>query len=98
MELEKMILNDLNEGLTYNQIIKKYNLKSNYLIKKVKGLKNTCKYITININVESIKKLTDVKLTTITAYIININKIIKNKNISKLLNILNDEMGRRDAE
>lgn len=93
-EIKKLIETDLQNGLTYKQIMQKHNLKSNYLIKQVRGLKNETKYIKLNINLETLKKLNKNDLSTICAYFININTILKDKNTKKLINyiynLLND--------
>ena len=83
--LLKQIETDLKNGMTYKQIMTKHNLKSNYLIKQVRGLENTCKYFKININIDTLKNLNKSDLTTLYAYIKNMNNILNNRNIEKIL-------------
>lgn len=87
-DLKKAINTDLKKGLTYKQIMTKYNLKSNYLIKESKGLKNNNKYFRLNININTIKKLNKGELSTLWAYFKNINDIIKDRNTKKLIDYI----------
>lgn len=87
-DLKKAINADLKKGLTYKQIMTKYGLKSNYLIKESKGLKNNNRYIKININIDTLKKLNKSDLSTLGAYFMNINEILKDKNTKKLIDYI----------
>ena len=95
MTIEKKILNDLNNGLSWAKIMKKHNLKSDCLIRKVRGFKHNYNYLKIGVNIDSIKCIDNKKLTTLTAYLYNINKLVDNKGVCKLLMLLIDESNKR---
>ena len=79
-ELLKNIKIDLESGVSWAKIMEKYNLKSDYLIRQVKGdsiiRHEDYNYITIHLNIDTLKKLDDDKFTTIYAYFKNANRII----------------------
>lgn len=99
-ELLKNIENDLKSGISWGKIMKKYDLKSDYLIRQVKGNSiirhEDYNYIGIQLNFDSLKKLDDDKFTTIYAYFKNANRIIRCKSIDKLINLMDEELRVRD--
>lgn len=91
------IKKDLENGLTYKAIMEKYNLKSNYLIKKAKGIRQKeYKYITINISPEQLQRLDDYKFSTVAAYVYGMSKIMHNKSLYSLWNVIKEQAELRD--
>ena len=99
-ELIKKIQIDLEEGMTWAAIQKKYDLKSNYMIKQALGdsvkQHKDYHYMDVRFNEEELKKLNDNDLSSIAAYLHCINDIMFNKSLFNVLKMIHKELKKRD--
>lgn len=97
-ELIGKIKADLNNGLTWQAVRDKYNLKSNYLLKLATNTKTAKDYNYINIRIDKndLKRIDNVELYWLKYHLEGIADSLKNnKGIKKTIAMVENEMNSR---
>ena len=97
-ELIEKIKTDLANGLTWQAIKKKYELKSTYLLRLAVGSKTIedYDYITIRINKSDFEKLNTTDLFRLHTYLTGVENVLKNnKGVKKAVIMAGNELNSR---